>query len=114
MCGGLNGGESGWPRLGLYGLLRVLVRACACDAAGCYAWSVVGVSMRACGRPAMCRGRCVVVVICRHLHCGGLCGVAFFAVGSFLGISFLRFNELLTRARARLELRSGGIHVNFA
>ena len=29
------------------------------------------------------------------------------------GISFLRFNELLTRARARLELRSGGIHVNF-
>lgn len=29
------------------------------------------------------------------------------------GISFLRFSELLTRARARLELRSGGIHVNF-
>lgn len=34
--------------------------------------------------------------------------------GLAAGISFLRFNELLTRARARLELRSGGIHVNFA
>lgn len=31
----------------------------------------------------------------------------------FLDFAFLRFNELLTRARARLELRSGGIHVNF-
>ena len=33
--------------------------------------------------------------------------------GLAAGISFLRFNELLTRARARLELRSQGIHVNF-
>lgn len=33
--------------------------------------------------------------------------------GLAAGISFLRFSELLARVRARLELRSWGIHVNF-
>ena len=77
VCGGLNGGKSCWLCLGLSGLLRVHVRACACDAAGGSARSAVGVSMRACGLPAMCRGRCVIVVVCRHLHCGGMCGGGF-------------------------------------
>ena len=72
VCGGLNVGKSGWPCLCLSGLLRVHVRACACDAAGGSTQSVVGVSMLARGRLAACRGRCVVVVVCRHLRCGGL------------------------------------------
>ena len=48
-----------WSALSL--LVWALVRACACDAAGGSARSAVGVSMRACGLPAMCRGRCVIV-----------------------------------------------------
>lgn len=114
VCGGLNGGESGWRCLGLSGLLRVRARARACDAAGGFAWLIVCVAMRACGRPAVCRGRCVIVVVCRHLHCGGIVVSGGLSCGSVVGISFLRFSEVLTRARARLELRSGGIHVNFA
>ena len=47
---------------------------------------------------------------CRLDLAGGVCGCQDCV---WIGISFLRFNEVLTRARARLELRSGGIHVNF-
>ena len=65
------------------------------------------VAVLACDRPAVVCGRCAVVAVCRRLRCGGLAVSGGLSCGLVLGISFLRFNELLTRARARLELRSG-------
>ena len=108
-----------------------LLRACGCGACAVRAHGSMRV-VAGCLLSAL--GRCCVLV--DGLACvwpwpvGRPCG-RFLAVGLALGslwpvrrpdqchdgldlgISVLQIGALLTRARARLELRSGGIHVNF-